>query len=471
MPTVCRSDAIAIWQAGVDAVRSDRLVRSFVQESPTHLTIGTQSWPLVDLRQIVVVGAGKAVRGMGAGLEQAISPALASSKHLRGWLNVPADCAQPLHSLHVHAARPAGRNEPTREGQYGAEQILELVRSLGPQDLCICLLSGGGSALLPAPRDGVTLDDLLQITRTLSAAGANIFQLNQIRKRFSAIQGGQLARACRAGWLVTLILSDVIGDPLDIIASGPTLCDDTSSSSAQQALATWDEFDRRAPGQLPAALRHLLVHDAQSPDLSQPTARVTHHLLANNATAVQAAATEARRRGYLVEIAPTESETTTAEQVGTQLAERLLHQLHTSSDTSSLAPICVVSGGEPVVQLTDAAHRGRGGRNQQLALAALQRLASNLPEDHWNRCVLLSGGTDGEDGPTDAAGAIVDREVWQEMLRQRLDTVDALRRNDSYHFFQACGGLLVTGPTHTNVCDLRVGLAGCVTIPGTSPGP
>lgn len=458
MPTVCRSDAIAIWQAGVDAVRSDRLVQSFITASSQTLTVGPHTWPLADLCRIVVVGAGKAVRGMGAGLEAALGAPLARDKQLHGWLNVPADCAQPLQWIHVHAARPAGRNEPTAEGQLGAERILSLVQSLGPQDLCLCLLSGGGSALLPAPRSGVSLDDLLQVTRTLSAAGANIYQLNAIRKRFSAIQGGQLARACRAGSLVTLILSDVIGDPLDIIASGPTLCDDHPASSAHDALTAWDEFDRRAPGQLPAHLRQLLVRDAAAPEPPSPTATISNHLLANNTTAVQAAAAHARQLGYRVEILPSESQTTTAEEVGQRLAERLVAQLR-SADAPSAPPFCLISGGEPVVQLIDSGQRGLGGRNQQLTLAALQTFAAELPNAKWNRFVLLSGGTDGEDGPTNAAGAIVDRDVLQSMQHQHLDAADFLRRNDSYHFFQACGGSLMTGPTHTNVCDLRIALA------------
>src|SRR5205823_657183 len=162
-----------------------------------------------------------------------------ADKNISGWINVPADCVRELGSVHVHAARPASINEPTAEGVYGAEKILEIVSSLGPADLCICLISGGGSALMPAPVEAVSLTEKQAITRLLSAGGANIEELNTVRKQLSRIKGGGMARACRAGRLITLIISDVLGDPLDVIASGPTVA---ASRTPKDALAILERY-------------------------------------------------------------------------------------------------------------------------------------------------------------------------------------------------------------------------------------
>ncbi|HND53406.1 MAG TPA: glycerate-2-kinase family protein, partial [Pirellulaceae bacterium] len=214
-----RTDAFAIWMAAVDAVRADRLVRDQLAVVGDELRIGDDRLPLADIDRIVVVGAGKAGAGMAGGALAALGDDLAQAKQLTGWLNVPADCVQELPFITLHPARPAGLNEPTDAGVDGTRRILELVENLGPRDLCLCLISGGGSALLPAPADGITLADKQQVTKHLSASGANIRELNTVRKQLSRIKGGGLARACRAGRLATLIISDVLGDPLDVIAS------------------------------------------------------------------------------------------------------------------------------------------------------------------------------------------------------------------------------------------------------------
>jgi hypothetical protein len=194
-----REDALAIWSAGLEAVRSDRLVRETVKVVGERLVIGDQRLPLAAIRRIVVVGAGKAGAGMAAGLEEALGPELLDEKQVAGWVNVPEDCVRPLRNITLHGARPAGVNEPTEAGVYGAEQILRLVDSLENDDLCLCLISGGGSALLPAPVDGVTLADKQAVTRHLSAAGANINELNAVRKRLSRIKGGGLSAGLPRG--------------------------------------------------------------------------------------------------------------------------------------------------------------------------------------------------------------------------------------------------------------------------------
>ncbi|MCA9211072.1 MAG: glycerate-2-kinase family protein, partial [Planctomycetales bacterium] len=239
-----REDAWAIWQAGLEAVRSDRLVRDWVRVSDDELRIGRDPDGTVRIERallghVVVVGAGKAGAGMAEGLETALGDAFLHGHHVTGWLNVPADCVRELSRIILHAARPAGVNEPTEAGAAGAERILQMVGGLSENDLVICLLSGGGSALLPSPVPGISLADKQQVTRLLSGAGANIEQLNTVRKQLSGIKGGGLARACRAGRLVTLIISDVLGDPLDVIASGPTVPD---SSTPADALRVLEQF-------------------------------------------------------------------------------------------------------------------------------------------------------------------------------------------------------------------------------------
>lgn len=424
--------------AGVD---SARLVRETLRVEGHALHIADEVLALDSLSTISVVGAGKAGAGMARGLLEALGEKLLIEKRVSGWINVPADCAHALPPLVLHPARPAGINEPTEEGAYGARRILEIVGALGANDLCLCLISGGASALLPSPVDAISLADKLAVTRHLSAAGATINELNTVRKQLSLIKGGGLARACRAGRMLTLVISDVLGDPLETIASGPTVPD---SGTPEQALAVLERFHARQAG-ISSAVFDYLLHKGQAV-MPPPSCRVTNLVIGNNATAVDAAGMEAERLGYMHAMTSAPASEGPAEEVGRHLAEMALSMKHRAG------PNCLISGGEPVVKLPPLAERGLGGRNQQLALAALQSLAAVQCQG----IALLSGGTDGEDGPTDAAGAMIDADVFASAVRQRLDLADYLRRCDAYHFFQAAGGLIKTGPTHTNVCDLRV---------------
>jgi len=503
-------------------VRADRLMHAAMELDGDRLRIGNQELDLRTIRRIAVVGAGKAAAKMAAAVEEILGPRLMAEKQLVGWVNVPADCASPLTRIHLHPARPPGVNEPTPKAAAGAAEILRIVESLGPDDLCICLLAGGGSALLPAPAEGITLEDKLAVTRFLSAAGANIQQLNTVRKQLSRIKGGGLARACRAGTLLSLIISDVPGDPLDVIASGPTVPD---GSTPAAALAILRQFGAEQAGVPRRVLDYLRAKAAQAgtsarSDESATAActdssacgaaaegpagiqrRVVNLVIGNSATAVAAAAEEARRLGYSVESYSATSCEGLAEQLGAALAEKALqmreavaaasrkeghkeglrddmhkgaspegmqNRLTAGSGGSALpagqsvtesragrqpiVPTCYISGGEPVVKLVDVSQRGLGGRNQQLVLAA----AKYLWHRHCEAIALLSGGTDGEDGPTDAAGAVLDAAVLAAARQRQLDPADYLARNDAYHFFDPLGALIRTGPTHTNVCDLRV---------------
>lgn len=445
-----RRDALAIFQAGIDAVRSDRLVRSAVRVDGDWLIVGDDELHLPEIGRIIVVGAGKAGAGMAAGLEEALGPQVLRDKQVTGWLNVPADCVRPLAAIHLHAARPAGANEPTEAGIAGSQQNLELVRSAEPRDICLCLISGGGSALLPLPVEGVSLADKQFLTRFLSSRGANIRELNTVRKQLSRIKGGGLARACRAGRLVTLIISDVLGDPLDVIASGPTVPD---SAAPQDALQVLQRFDPQR--ELPASIYDYLVR-AAAPDSALRTFSsppVTNLVIGNNALAVDAAGIEAERRGYSHAMTAATQLEGEAEAIGRQHADLAVHMRREKG------PDALITGGEPVVTLAPPEIRGKGGRNQQFVLAALVRLLELRKDPAANPAsglTILSGGTDGEDGPTDAAGALIDAAAVDRMEQLHLLPRSYLERSDAYSFFQQAGGLIKTGPTHTNVCDLRV---------------
>jgi hydroxypyruvate reductase len=444
-----REDALAIWRAGVDAVGSERLIAETVSVTDCALQIGELSFPLDEISRIVVVGAGKAGAGMAAGVETALAE-IAKAKQLQGWVNVPEDCVRSLPYIHLHAARPAGLNEPTNAGVPGSEKILDLVSSLGPSDLCLCLLSGGGSALLPAPVEAISLADKQFVTKHLSDAGANIEELNTVRKQLSRIKGGGLARACRAGRLFTLIISDVIGDPLDVIASGPTVPD---SKTPQDALHVLERFHSRDAGVSPAIFEFLESDGNSPPPLPSSRCHVANLVIGNNAVAVDAAGIEAERRGYSHAMTAATTLEGAAEDVGRHLADMARRM------RDEPGPDCLITGGEPIVQLVARAERGKGGRNQQLVLAALIHLLEATPDDPDDALrgiALLSGGTDGEDGPTDAAGAFIDSALAQMIGHERLDPRAFLARNDAYHFFEQLGALIKTGPTHTNVCDLRV---------------
>ena len=458
MPTSLRDIAIDIWKAGIAAVGSEHLIRRNVSITDGILHVSEVSFDVGQLGRVVVVGTGKAGAGMAAAVEAVFSEA-GLAERLSGWVNVPADCVRSLSRITLHAARPAGVNEPTVEGVAGSEQILELVSSLRVDDLCLVLLSGGGSALLPAPIDGVSLEDKQIVTRLLMHGGATIGELNCVRKQLSRIKGGGLARAATAGTMISLIISDVIGDPLDVIASGPTVEDSSTPQQALEVLQRIVPQTERIPVSAIAALEGAVssagegggaTHSGQRRSFQIP---VTNRIVGSNAVAVEAAAVRARELGYRVETSGSDVDGIASE-LGRDLAERALRVQSGSGE-----PTCLLSGGEPTVRLAQTDKPRKGGRNQEVALGACAVLA-DATRDQKEKLVVLAGGTDGEDGPTDAAGAICDVAVLSEMRRLNLDPVDFLAINNAYEFFDRTGGLLKTGPTHTNVMDLHVVLVG-----------
>ncbi len=441
-----RAEAVEIWKAGVEAIDSERLVRESVSLQDGELRVLGEAIPLDEIDRVVVVGGGKAGAGMVAGVE-AVFDAAGESDRLTGWVNVPADCVRATARVRLHAARPAGRNEPCAEGVEGTQRILELAGSLGPRDVAVVLISGGGSALLPAPVDGISLADKQAVTRTLASAGATINELNTVRKHLSALKGGGLARvAAGARRVYALAISDVIGDPLDVIASGPTVADTTTAADALAVL------DRLAPsvGAIPDSVHAVLRAAAAGAEPRGVPANVVTHVVGSNAVALAAAAKRADELGYEVRSLGSENAGIAAE-VGRDLANDCRR---IRDDETTPQPVCLLSGGEPTVRLAETDRPRKGGRNQELALAALVELW----DDGLDHVVVLSGGTDGEDGPTDAAGGVADAAVLAKARERNLDPTPHLAINDSYTFLDPVGGLLKTGPTHTNVMDLRVAL-------------
>ncbi len=441
-----RTEARAIWQAGVDAVDSARLVQSAVSCTATELTIAGTVFPLANLGRILVIGGGKAGAGMAAGLEAALQTSPVFDR-IFGLLNVPADCVRPLARIELRAGRPAGVNEPTMEGVAGVTAMLDLVRTLQPEDLCLILLSGGGSALLPAPVEGISLADKQAVTRSLMLGGAPIEHLNALRGALSRVKAGGLARALPAGRALALVISDVIDDPLGVIASGPAWTDAPAVGSLVDLLARYVPVRSQVPD---SVWQQLTTVDASSVRQQPSRVHVRHVIIGNNATALEAARQTALARGWTIASSET-NRRGIARELGVELAERCDELRHTPVDGRGW---CLLSGGEPTVQLAPFAGPRRGGRNQELALAALQ----HWKDDDLTGLVLLSGGTDGEDGPTDAAGAVIDAKVQQAARVQGLSPEPFLAINNAYPFLEATGGLIKTGPTHTNVMDIRVAL-------------
>ena len=473
-----RQHAVAIWQAAVDAVRPRDLIPKFLDAPSIPIREAANR-----ARRILVVGAGKAGAAMSEALESALPDCIA---RMEGIVNVPAECVRPLRSIRLHAARPAGTNQPTAEGIIGAKGILDLFETAGPDDLGVCLLSGGGSALLPAPVEAVSLADKQKVTQLLHECGATINEMNAVRKHLSRIKGGRLAQAFTGRDLYSLIISDVIGDPLDVIASGPTAAD---LSTYNDALAVLEKYALKPC--IPASVLDHLNKGIQGLVLETPkilSNRIHNFVIGNNSLAIDAAKAKAEELGYFVLNAGSsiQGETQTVAKAMANIVGGML----VSGQPAPL--LCLLSGGETTVTLgknlraTGVSHEsgslgasesdrlsagesGRvsagsealGGRNQEFVLAS----AVKLGREGLSNIVVLSGGTDGEDGPTDAAGAIADAETLRKADQLGLSSGDFLARHDAYHFFQATGDLLRTGLTETNVMDVQVILIGASSKP------
>jgi hydroxypyruvate reductase/glycerate 2-kinase len=434
--SLMRDHARAIWEAALKAVIPQELVREALSDA--SLVKDVRSAP-----RIIVVGAGKAGAAMSEGVEAALG---ADITRVEGIVSVPASCVRPLKRIKLVPGRPAGVNEATPDAVRVTEKILQLLGQAGPNDAALCLISGGGSALLEAPARGIDLAEIQAVTRLLDACGATIAEMNAIRKHLSRVKGGQLAEGFRGKFLHTLIISDVIGDPPEVIASGPTVPDPSTYADALAVLKKYRLEDR-----VPVPVRQHLENGAagQVPETPKRLAGGREsRIIGNNALALAAAAAAAERLGYGVLNLGSFIE---GESRDVAIALSGVARSIKSKGTPLAAPAGLLAGGETTVTLCP--DHGLGGRNQEFVLAAFLHLAQRLT---FKDILVASIGTDGEDGPTDAAGAVADESTWHKAAGLGLDGWACLNRNDAYQFFETTGDLVKTGMTETNVMDVRL---------------
>ncbi|NOZ49831.1 MAG: glycerate kinase [Chloroflexi bacterium] len=423
-------------QAALQAVDPYGAVRAHLQKQGQFLFVDDKKLNLDNFEHIYVLGAGKA----GAPMAQAIEDIL-GERISGGCVVVKYGHQSPTRRLHI---LQAGHPLPDQAGLEAGQQILALAQAATADDLVLCLISGGGSALLESLPPALSLADLQTTTDLLLASGATIHEFNTVRKHLSLIKGGQLGRAASPATLLTLVLSDVVGSPLQIIASGPTVPDPSTWAQAWEIVEKYDLVQR-----LPATVRHRLHAGliGELPDTPKPGAALfdrSHTLLiGDNATAAQAAAQTAVRRGYNTQILSTfiEGEAREIAKVAVALAREVRHHQRPVAP-----PACLILGGETTVTL--GAEPGLGGRNQELALAAALAL------DAMPGITIVALATDGSDGPTDAAGAWVDGRTLARARALGLSAHQALRTHNAYPLLAQVGALLHTGPTRTNVNDL-----------------
>ncbi|HHS97603.1 MAG TPA: glycerate kinase [Chloroflexi bacterium] len=427
-----------VW-AALGAVNPMRAVARYLHWEGDRLRVGDRLYNLSPDRRVVVVGAGKATGGMAAAVE-----AILGDRIDAGWVNVRYgyEPAQPLRRIHVH---PAAHPIPDAAGLEGTRRILDLVDTLDEGDLALVLISGGASALLVQPVEGISLEDLQRLTDELLRSGATIQEVNGVRKHLSRVKGGRLARQIvrRGAQAAVLVLSDVVGNSLNHIGSGPCAPDPTTFADAWAVLERYGLLE-----QVPEAVRAYLerglrgeVEETPKPD--DPLFEQVHHVIVgDNRMAALAAAERARALGFHAEVLTTYLEGE-AREVGKVLAALAKEEACYAAPFPR--PACLVLGGETTVTVRGD---GKGGRNQEMALAAALAL------EGWEGVMVATLATDGTDGPTDAAGAIATGDTVARARAMGLDPVDHLARNDSHSFFAALGDLILTGPTGTNVCDL-----------------
>lgn len=403
-----------IFRAALAAADPARAVLDHVQSDGRALVADGQRYAFADFDRIRVVGAGKAGARMALALERLLGQRISD-----GFVNVPDATAVHLRRIHLH---PAGHPVPDERGVEGARRIAQIARESGPRDLLLAVISGGASALLPLPGPGISLAKKQRITRRLLACGATIHEINTVRKHMSAIKGGHLAALAAPATLLALILSDVIGDDLSVIGSGPTVLD---KSTVAEAIEILQRYGIPAP-----------------PLTETPKRRVAARnlIVGSNRQSIAAAAKKARELGYRPIVLSTTIDGETREIARMHAA--IAREMRATGESK----VCFLSGGETTVTIRG---KGLGGRNQEFVLAAAIALAKTPG------VTIFSAGTDGIDGPTDAAGAMVATGARSGVIDGR-DAQRYLDNNDSYHYFEKYGGLIKSGPTGTNVMDVRM---------------
>jgi glycerate 2-kinase len=431
----------AVQDAALAAVDPAQAIRKHVLREGDTLKVAGRRYDLSRIQQVWIAGGGKAAAPMVAALAEILGDRLsggaAVTKYGHSTLEKP-----DRDALRV-SIQEAGHPVPDAAGVIGARQLAELATKAGSDDLVICPISGGGSALLTLPAPGIELADLQTLTDQLLRSGATINELNTVRKHLSQIKGGGLARMAAPAGVISLVLSDVVGDPLDVIASGPTSPDPTTFADAWAVLERYALLDV-APESVLARLQ--AGFDGEIPETPKPDdpifERVQNVIVGSNRQAAEAAVAKAREFGFSTLLLSTfvEGEAREVARVAAALAKEVVR-----FGEPITPPACLVWGGETTVTVRG---EGLGGRNQELALAAALAL------EGWPDVVVVALATDGTDGPTDAAGALASGETPPRARQIGLAPADFLARNDSYHFFQQLDDLIVTGPTQTNVNDL-----------------
>lgn len=432
-----RTDALSIFHAALEPVRAGNAVKRAVKLEKGKLRIEDYELDLNVVRNITVIGAGKASSFMSEEIEkilnEMITDGMVITKYGHG--------AKLKKIEQIEGGHPVPDDNCLR----GAERIMEIAGNAGRDDLIICLLSGGGSSLLTYPVEGISLEDIKKMTRILLACGATINEINALRKHISRVKGGQLARTAYPARLISLIISDVVRDRLDVIASGPTVPDD---SFFHDCLNIMDKY--RIGDLFPPSISEHLEKGAKGEVEETPKRdetffkSVINRIIAKNIDALKAAEEKAAALGYNTKILSSTVEGESREVARSQsfFCKRVIER-----KTPIPLPACLISGGETTVKIKG---KGKGGRNQEFALSSAIEIRD------CENIVVLSAGTDGTDGPTDAAGAIADNNTYERALKSGMDPHKYLAENDSYHFFESLNDLVVTGPTQTNVNDLQI---------------
>lgn len=431
-----REIAINALNAALEAADPKSIIKSKVKVKGNTLKVENLSFDLDEFKRVLVVGGGKACGSMAEALEEVLDDRIKE-----GAVNVPY-ASPPYHTRRVklqHASHPI----PDIAGVKGAKRMLDLVSDAKENDLIICLLSGGGSSLMPQPLSSISLEDKRNVTDALLKSGATINEINTVRKHISGFKGGWLAEKAYPATVVNLILSDVVGDPLDSIASGPTVPDPTTFQDAVETLKRY-----RLWGKAPTSVKEVLLRGengliSETPKAGDKAFEKVHNIVIGNTLTASLAAYNSVQKTGLHSLLLSSRLEGQAREVGTVFAS--IAKEIASSGNPVHKPAGIVAGGETTVTVVG---KGKGGRNQEIALGAALKMGN------MDGVVVASISTDGVDGPTDAAGAIVDGKTMQRAQRLRLNPRKFLAENDSYTFFSKLGDLIFTGPTGTNVCDV-----------------
>lgn len=430
-----QQNALEIFKAAVESVQPANLLHQFLNSNQQSIFIGKQEISKKAIEKLIVLSVGKAAAAMAQQAElllgEAITGGLCITKHNHGL---------PLQKLELVEA---GHPIPDENSIKAGSKLLRLIRGLTENDLVLILISGGASALMADLPPGSTLPEIQYLTSLLLQSGASIHEMNTVRKHLSLIKGGQLALRAQPAKVYALILSDVVGDNLDIIASGPTVPDSSSFAEAMKVLVKynlWDHTPKSLQEHIKKGVNKLLN---ENPLSSDPCFKNTFtQIIGNNSLALKAAKDRANEMGYHVHIYKENMEGDAE-----QLARSAIQSIAQYNED---LPVCFLLGGETTVKNTGT---GKGGRNQHFVLSALDELYSVKKKDFQQYITVLSGGTDGSDGPTDATGAIAN-------IRMTVGNLpllkSCLRNFDSYHFFEKVNGLIKTGPTQTNVMDIAI---------------